>query len=177
MRTKTLPLFGFVLFLAGCSWLGLDKNNAVAYNEKIIGLQSKILKVMIDLSNTFESRDGAKMEQKRTQLLKTIQGALKQAEKIKPYKGDSTFRDAGIELFKFYEDITKKEYLQIINILKKEEITPEDEQELQKVTEVIAKREEAYDRSFQGAQRAFASKHGLILMDNKLQKQIDEMNP
>jgi hypothetical protein len=154
---------------------GGSSAGAVAYNDRIISLQSRIVKSMIDFSKSFDTDDKNAMEKKHAQLLSTIQSAIKEAQTIEGFDGNTQFRDAAVEMFKFYDSIAKKEYKEIMDILKKE--TPE-ETDLTRINEIvtsISQREEQLDRKFQVIQQAFARKHNIMLMDNKMQKQIDNL--
>lgn len=154
---------------------GGSSAGAVAYNDRIISMQSRIVQSMIDFSKSFDTGDRSAMEKKHAQLLSTIQSAIKEAQAIEGFDGNTQFRDAAVEMFNFYDSIAKKEYKEIMDILKKD--TPE-EADLTRINEIvtsISQREEQLDKKFQGIQQAFARKHNIMLMDNKMQKQIDNL--
>jgi hypothetical protein len=162
--------FGVYYFSSGGS-----TGKAVAYNDRIIALQTRIVQSMIDFSKSFDTSDKTQMDKHHARLLSTIQGVINEAKTIEPFDDNAQFRDAAVEMFHFYDSIAKKEYLEIVNILKKE--TPE-EADLARINEIvtsISTREEQLDRKFQGIQQAFARKHKIELKDNKLQKQIDNL--
>ena len=152
-----------------------SSDRAIDYNDKIIGLQSRIVKGMIDFSKSFENADGAQMEKKHAELVATIEGVVKEAQTIGPFEDSTQFRDAAIEMFGFYDSIAKKEYLEIVNILKKEAPAEEDLTRINEIVNSISTREEMLDKKFQGIQRAFAGKHNIQLVDNKMQRQIDNL--
>lgn len=152
-----------------------SSDQAVNYNDRIIALQTRIVQGMIDFSKSFETTDKTKMDKKHTELVATIGGVIKEAQAIGPFDDSTQFRDAAVEMFNFYDSIAKKEYLEIVNILKKE--TPEDA-DLARIDEIvnsISQREEELDRKFQGIQQAFARENNIKLTDNRLQKQIDNL--
>jgi len=150
-------------------------DQAVAYNDRIIGLQTRIVQSMIDFSKSFDTADKSLMDKKHAQLVSTIEGVIKEAQAIEGFDGSTEFRDAAVEMFSFYDSIAKKEYKEIMDILNKE--TPGDN-DLTRINEIvvsISQREEALDKKFQGIQQAFARKHNIMLTDNKMQKQIDNL--
>jgi len=154
---------------------GGSSAGAVAYNDRIIAMQTRVVRGMIDFSKSFDAGDKSVMEKKYKELLSTIQGVIKEAQSIEGFDGNTQFRDAAVEMFSFYDSIAKKEYKEIMDILTKE--TP-DETDLPRINEIvtsISQREEQLDRKFQGIQQAFARKHNIMLMDNKMQKQIDNL--
>lgn len=150
-------------------------DQAVTYNDRIIGLQTRIVQSMIDFSKSFDTADKSLMDKKHAQLVSTIEGVIKEAQAIEGFDGSTEFRDAAVEMFKFYDAIAKKEYLEIVNILKKDTPAQEDLTRINEIVNSISQREEQLDRKFQGIQRAFASKHNIKLTDNRMQKQIDNL--
>lgn len=148
---------------------------AIDYNDKIIGLQSKIMRSMIDFSKTFSTNDKALMKNKYTELLASIDSALRGAEALPPFNGSSEFRDAAIRLFEFYADVAKNEYGEIVEILYQDGITQDNADRIEELAEDISEREGVLDHQFATVQKAFAKKNGILLTDNKLQREIDKM--
>jgi hypothetical protein len=172
---KYLVLFG--IFLMGALLLSCNspKTKAIGYNDKIVGLQSKIMRSMIDFSKTFSAKDTALIEEKYTELLDSIDFALRGAEAMPPFNGSSEFRDVAIRLFEFYDDVAKNEYEEVVEIFYQDEITQDDAKRIQELARDISEREETLDYNFAMVQKAFAKKHGILLRDNKLQREIDRM--
>jgi hypothetical protein len=172
---KYLVLFGIVLMGALLFSCKDTKSQAIDYNDKIVGLQSKILRSMIDFSKTFSSNNTDLMEKKYNDLLDSIDFALSGAEAMPPFNGSSAFRDTAIRLFEFYDDVANNEYGEIVEIFYQDEITRDDAERIEELAEDITEREEVLDHEFASVQKAFAKKHGILLRDNKLQRQIDRM--
>lgn len=162
-----------MLVLASCGG-GEPKMTPVEYNDAIIGEQTKISKVMIRMADYF-STDLNESDKVRLELVVQCQKSIDFLKELPDYKGDKEFRDAGVALFTFYKEISEKEYKEMIDILKKEEIELADIEVLTKLEEQIAQREGPLDDAFQGAQQAFAKKHNLSLYDNEIQKEIDQL--
>jgi hypothetical protein len=151
------------------------KQQAIDYNNRIVDLQSKIVKGMLDFSSTFDSKDTALMEKKYGELQASIDAALKETRTLEPFDGSSEFRDTAIQLFEFYRDITKKEYREIVDIFKKSQIQQTDVDRIGKLNEDISKREKVLDDRFMAVQTSFAKKYGIPLVESELQKKIDNM--
>ena len=172
---KHLVLIGIVLMLALLLSCNNAKTQAIDYNDKIVGLQSKILRSMIDFSKTFSSNNTNLMERKYNELLDSIDTALGGIESMPPFNGSSEFRDTAIRLFEFYDDVAKNEYGEIVEIFYQDKITQDDAERIQELAEGITEREEALDHEFATVQKAFAKKNGILLRSNKLQREIDKM--
>jgi hypothetical protein len=172
---KDLVLLGIVLvgaLLFSCKDI---KSQAIDYNDKIVGLQSKIGRSMIAFSRTFSSNNMTLMEKKYTELLDSIDFAISRAEAMGPFNGNSEFRDTAIRLFEFYQDISENEYDEILDIFSQDEFSEADAERIEELAEGISEREQALDYEFATVQKAFARKHGILLRDNKLQHKIDRM--
>ena len=101
----------------------------------------------------------------------------KMIEEIKgmpPYKGDSSLRNAAIRSFSFYKKVFEEDYMDIIRIRKKDDITQEDVDEMDRIVKKITKEEEGYDKSFDNAQNEFAKKNKMRLRENEVQKEMDK---
>jgi hypothetical protein len=172
---KYLVLFGIVLMGALLFSCKDTKSQAIDYNDKIVGLQSKIGRSMLAFSRTFSSNNMTLMEKKYTELLDSIDFAISRAEAMEPFNGSSEFRDTAIRLFEFYQDISENEYDEILDIFSQDEITQDDAERIEDLAEGISEREKGLDYEFATVQKAFAQKHGIRLRDNKLQRQIDRI--
>ncbi|MFC1654402.1 hypothetical protein ACFL2F_01245 [Myxococcota bacterium] len=151
------------------------KDQAIDYNDKIIALQTRIIKSMIDFSKSFGTGDKKTMMKAHAAMVSTIESNLKAAKKVGPFMGDSKLRDAAVELFGFYDSISKKEYLEIVNILGKGKPGKKGLARINEIVESITVRENALDKKFQGIQVAFTKKYGIGLAENKMQKEIDNL--
>jgi hypothetical protein len=172
---KYVVLFGIVLMGVLLSSCKDTKSQAIDYNDKIVRLQSSIGKRMIAFSRTFSSKNMTLMEKKHSELLDSIDFALSRAEAMGPFNGSSELRDTAIKLFEFYQDISENEYDEMLDIFSQDEITESDVERIEELAEGIGEREEALDYEFAAVQKAFAKEHGILLRDNKLQRQIDTM--
>ena len=86
-------------------------------------------------------------------------------------------RNAAIQSFSFYKKVFSTDYRQLISIRKNGgDQTEEGVGEMNNIVEKITKEEEQYDKAFHNAQRSFAEKNKMKLVDNEIQKKIDEMN-
>lgn len=146
----------------------------IEYNDAIIGEQTNISRLMVDMANAF-STDLTESEKYRIQLVKQCEESVDKIKNMPDYKGNTRFRDAGVALFSFYKDISEKEYKEMIAILQKEQIDEADIEKLTQIEQQIGTREEPLDGEFQGAQQAFAKEHNLSLYENEIQQEIDEL--
>ena len=152
---------------------GITYKNAVEYNDYIVSRQTKLMRNVLDFGKTAETNlDSAesmlgRFANETDQMIREIKG-------MPAFKGDSVLRDAAVKSFTFYKRVFAQDYVDILNIRKKEsEITEADISELDRIVDKISKEEENFDKSFHEAQRNFASKNNMRLKDNEIQKEID----
>jgi hypothetical protein len=147
----------------------------IIYNDKIVGYQNDVVTEMLNLNESInlDNSTHASIEAQRLQLLKTAQRSVSDTQKMPAFEGNTELRDAAVSLFKFYEGIIRNEYKQMIDIIYKEEITEDDLATLNALVARITEDEIAFDERFEKAQSAFARVHGLDLIENELQEEID----
>lgn len=147
-----------------------------AYNDKLIGIQTSVIRKFLDMSTTFSSQDKAAIEVAYAKVLKATGEAVEEIKKVSPYDGDDTFRQKLQTLLEFYKSIAEIEYKEMIAIITKgAAITPEDQAKLEELSNSIKEREKVLDTEMSQAQKAFTSKFGVQLKANELQKDIDSM--
>ncbi len=117
----------FILCLAACiasctgpirGRNGVVYKTAAEYNDYIINRQLNVVQHIVDFSNVSK-----KDLDSSGRLLGTYQLITRQMTNeingMPAYEGDSTFRDAAVNLFNFYSHLFRNEYPQIIEYRKK----------------------------------------------------------
>ncbi|MDZ4808316.1 MAG: hypothetical protein SGI96_08590 [Bacteroidota bacterium] len=160
---------------------GVTYKSATDYNDYIINRQTTLMKRVVDFGKVADvNLDSA--QALLTKSVREVETMIGEIKGMPPYKGDSLLRDAAIASFSFYKRVFEKDYAEILDIRKKgqENITEEDIVRANTIVENISKEEEGLDKSFQSAQREYASKNSMKLKDNKVQKdlekELDKMN-
>lgn len=169
---KTIAL----LFLLPLHLFGQTTDEAIAYNDKIVGLQNNIIEKILAFNENLEREDATKESQNMylNDLKKVAAASLKEIGTYKAFYGNTELRDAGKALFQFYNDLINATYTEMIEIVFKDEITDADFERLNTILEKVTAEEAVYDDRFQRAQEAFAKKYNLELEENEYQKEIDK---
>jgi hypothetical protein len=152
---------------------GVTYKTPVQYNDYIVSRQTDLMRKVINFSKAAE----VDIDSAANMLSGYATETGKMIEEIKgmpPYKGDSTLRNAAVRSFTFYKKVFEEDYMDIIRIRKKEDISQEDVDEMDRIVKKITKEEEGYDKSFHNAQNEFANKHNMRLKENEVQKEMDE---
>ena len=160
---------------------GVTYKSATDYNDYIVNRQTTLMKRVVEFGKVADaSIDSAQVL--LTKSVREVETMVGEIKGMPPYKGDSSLRDAAIASFSFYKKVFEKDYAEILEIRRKgqENITEEDAARANAIVENITKEEEGLDKNFQRAQREYASKNGMKLIDNKVQKdlekELDKMN-
>lgn len=166
-----------VLALTGCNPLSSiqNGNNAVEYNNKIIGYQGEIIQSMLSMVNEIAPGNNEKVEAKRQELVKVIDKNIASLTALEAMPDDQGLKAAALELFNFYKSIAENEYKSMIEIVGKENPTAEDSQKILTLQEGINKREAELDEKMAKVQEAFAQKYGFQMIENQYQNQIDNL--
>lgn len=146
------------------------KDDAIDYNNAIIDQQTKIIKGIINLGNSFESKDGELMEDRYNDVLSLIQTGISEVSKLGPFDGSTKFKEAALIQFSFYQSALKNEFREIINILKKEDISDNDVKRIQELATKVTEDEKQHDKAFKKAQLKFTKKYNIQLQENELNK-------
>ena len=152
---------------------GVTYKTPVQYNDYIVGRQTELMRKVINFSKAAE----IDIDSAANMLKGYATETGKMIEEIKgmpPYKGDSSLRNAAIRSFSFYKKVFEEDYMDIIRIRKKDDITQEDVDEMDRIVKKITKEEEGYDKSFHNAQNEFAKKNKMRLRENEVQKEMDK---
>jgi hypothetical protein len=168
-----------VIFFMACKGPVKGKNgivytSAVQYNDYIIDRQTKLSKEMVNFYGAIElSIDSADIILDRMQ--KQLEKSYTEISGMAPYKGDSVFREKGVQLFAFYKDEMIPTIREIINIRKKE-LTVSDEASTDPRMETLQAKidngEEKVVNDFLSVQKKFAKENRLKLEETSEQEKI-----
>jgi hypothetical protein len=154
---------------------GVVYKSAVEYNDYIISRQSTLIKNVMDFVKVSQT-DLDSADKILDKNVAEISIMIKDLNGMPAYKGDSTLRNAAINLFQFYKRVFGNEYKKLIEIRRSGgDSTSEGVVEMNSIVERVTKEEESYDKSFHNAQKDFAEKNNMKLTGNELQKNIDQM--
>jgi hypothetical protein len=168
MRTFTL-FFAAVIMLAisscgsksGSSSDKLTFSSAVDYNNYVIGQQEKIVNKMNELSDAIDAETYDVANTKREELVKQCVTSIDSVKALDAYNSNTGFRDEAVVLFTFYKAISEKEYKEMLDILKKKDITETDLARMNEIKEDITKRENERDGAFATAQNTFYKENNI----------------
>lgn len=176
MKNKIISIFCAVLFVFIFQFCDNKKNEAIEYNDKIVGEQMSIVNKMIEFTQTFQDVIPEVMDSKLTELKLQIQNSLDVLNAMEAYEGDSELLNAAKDLFKFYQKMADNEFKEMLNILKKgESITEQDYFHLIDMQEIISQQEAVYDQNMATAQSNFAKKYDIKIENNTVQEKINNM--
>jgi hypothetical protein len=174
-------IFLFVMVVAGlaaCKSPAKGKNGEVyktpvQYNDYIIGRQTILLKNIMDFAKVAQT-DLDSADLMLNDYVRQTNKMIEELRGMPPFRGDSALRDAAISSFSFYRKTFDEYYRDIIKLRKEE--SEDNETAINDIIEKLTVDEEKYDKVFHNAQRDFAKKNKMKLMDNEMQKEIDQMN-
>jgi hypothetical protein len=144
---------------------GVEFTSPQQYNDYIITKQKEIVKDMQDYGNASQvNADSAE-----NILNNTISKLTKIIDDLKgmpAYNGDSSFRDAAVELFTFYKKSFGTDFKEMLDINRKVENDTYDESDIarfKQIEENISKKESPLDAKLKDVQGKFAKANNLKL--------------
>ena len=165
----------FVAFigLLAIIWQSCKKQNPAEYNDKIINEQIAItekiekMKKAIDDFNLMsdEKQALANMDSAYNSLVFQIDSSIAKVSAMENFKDDSTLKQAALELFNEYKNLTSK-YKRIIELYKipDEMFTAENSKEIDSLANEIETRSKNAFNKFLKVQKDFAEKYNLNLI-------------
>lgn len=148
---------------------------AIEYNDAIIGEQSKIIQLTLDLVKSIET-DLDKSEEIRLRTVVQCDSSIAVINRIESFEGGEALKSSALDMIQFYKDVYSNEFKTMIVLLRKgEDITPEDINTFTKINEEVTQREQALQLTFNNAQSEFAKKNNIAIGENALQKDIDAL--
>jgi hypothetical protein len=172
---KITSIFAIALFLftvAACKTKTSDKltfASAVEYNDFLVKQQKEVLNSQNTFSNAIDALDfspntDSNLTYKFREFAKAAKIALDTVNKLDSYNGNTQFRDDAIKMFQFWNDACKKEYKEMIALLLKgQELTPEDQDKMNKVGADVDAKESAFINTFLESQKKFATDNNMVL--------------
>ena len=172
---KKLVYLLFIVAVAATT--GCEKKlTATEYNNKIIDEQGKVLDLVLDFTAKVDESDmkGARLLLEKTGV--QCDSSIKTIEAMGPFDDDASFKDAAIDLFKFYKRAFATDYKELLDIIEKEEPTMEDLDRVNVIVKKVSDEEMVLDDKVQKVQKEIADKHDVKITDNSMQEKIDNLD-
>jgi hypothetical protein len=176
--TKSLILLSLVCFTVSTT-TAQSQDGPVAHMSYLADREAELQKNYLNyMSEVAHGQRARKMEKKRQELIVSIQQAIRDGGKLRPYQGDVSLRTAYVEYWNILLNIFKEDYHKIVDM---EEVAEQSYDAMeammlaqQKVDEKLG---EAYDK-IPPAYEAFAEKHHVTLTkgeDSKISKKLGKV--
>jgi uncharacterized protein YpuA (DUF1002 family) len=118
-----------------------------------------------------------KMEKRRNELIATIKGSIKEAEKLKPFEGDASLRDAYKDYWTVLLSVFNEEYHKIVDM---EEVAEQSYDAMETYLLIQEKAGEKLDEAYGRvalAYKVFAARHNIKLVEGeqtRLSRKLDQ---
>jgi hypothetical protein len=153
---------------------GVVYKSAVQYNDYIVNRQTTLMNNILAFVDVAQS-DLDSAEKMLDKYVKETGTMITEIKGMPPYKGDSALRDAAANTFGFYRKLFDKEYRNILHLRSEQDgLSTDIEAQIEAIVKNIEDEEKGYDEKFQGAQQAFARKNKMKLIENEMQKKLEE---
>lgn len=166
MLMKRLFIIGFIL--AAGTHAHAQLKTAQAYYDYIIQYQEEVETALVDFSNSLESDSATLMYDKLRILDEKSSSLTKRMDELEPYQGDSQWKNSVKELYSFYHQLCKKEYVQIIDYsLRLSSLTESEFDELTRMMNAVTFAENELIETVNQNRQNFIKKYGPVKTDQK----------
>lgn len=141
---------------------GPTKEEAIAYNDKIIGEQVAIIDKIDKLYDAMKNyTDHEGLDRAHAAALKQIETSSGNVSKMEEFDGDTEFRDAALKLFAAYQSLLQNEMKKMVDYSKLPDdlYTNEVEDEFNKLSDIAINRMDEELKLLNATQFSFANKH------------------
>ncbi len=183
MKLSAFLFLAIIMFAASCKPKkhigpnGVEYTSALQYNDYIIGKQKAVVMDMTNYGKAAQiNADSA--EGLLNSTINNITHSLGDITGMPAYNGDSSFRDAAIELFSFYKKSFStdfKEMLEINRKIEKDSYTDSDIERFKQIEENIGRKESPLDAKLKDVQTRFAKANKLTLNNPEVANQADTL--
>jgi len=134
------------------------------YNDFIVNNQKEVMSSFEDFATAVNRSDKDSMSFFRKTLINRNQLAMDNVGKLADYKGDTIFRAAAMDLFKYIDFACDNELKQIVDIASKDStITEEDVELIHNLSQTYTLQEKEKNDALIAAQAKFAKKFNVII--------------
>lgn len=163
-----------VLLFGGMNVKAQDFETSGAYMGFISQQQDNITKKYLSYNSAVShGKRARKVEKLRTKLLDEVQEARMNISGMGKFKGDGEYKDSAVSFMKFYYNVLNDDYTKIVNM---EDIAEQSYDEMEayiNLQEAIDKKLDEANNRMSDAQKAFAAKYNIHLVESK--DEISEM--
>ncbi len=153
------------------------KLTPVEYNDSIIGFQERVIRKVLEFSQTFQNLSPSQKESKVNDILNEINNSIENLRNLGGFFGNVKLNDACLNWLNFYKSAFNNEYKEIIQIATKppNEITEKDIIRMDDLQKKVAKRELEIHKEFSDVQKEFYQQFDIKGKENKLDKQVEDI--
>lgn len=158
MKAQFIVIF---LFCSLCISCNNQSERAAEYSDEIMVHQIAIIDAMDSLKASFRRYETEEMNYAHVDLQKSIGDGVRKLNSIEPFGNDTIYLDQARSLFKAYENLSKNEIPQIIEILNipDSSFTSENQSKVFKLQKTINSTLEDSHDEFLQAQLDFGKKY------------------
>lgn len=164
---KTLTSLLIVLAFSACMQSakgpnGVTYNNVAQYNDYIVDRQMDIIRTLKSMADMIGTNKNTALTMLTSASAKCLQTA-KEVEGMPAWKGNTSFRDKAVAMFKYYGTTYTNEFRELIQLAANPEITEVQRAGLKEKGEAIDDEEAKMNQGFIDAQKEFSAANDLRL--------------
>jgi hypothetical protein len=167
---KTIHILLFATIVVALSSCKPSKEEAIAYNDKIINEQVAMIdkiNLLYDALKNYQDHYG--MDFCYAEALKQVETSTAAVEKLDKFGGDTKFRDEALKLFATYKSVLQNELKKMVDMSKLSDdmYTTDVEKQFNDLADVSSKKMDDGLKALDEVQKEFATKYNFQIEKKK----------
>ena len=162
MKKTFLPLLAMLFLLVAC---GPTKDDAINFNDKVVGAQKDCLGAESDFYNVCDGLNSDEIKTALTAFKTKVKSCVARAEATESNSDFDAYRQSAVNLLKKYENMLENEFTEYAGLysIPTEEYTEDDEVRQKELANKINTSLDLLNKNFIAEQQRFADKWGFTL--------------
>lgn len=157
MKKLLLLLLPLLIFSACDKKSKTDE--AISYNDTLVNSFDPITQKMVEFEMALYDSKSTDIDRMYDDLSTSIDRTVKFISEKPAFDGNESFKNAALDIVKFYDSVIDNEYKQMLEMIKSDTLSAEDEQRLGAAIDSTYSKEAQYYNAFEKEQAAFAAKY------------------
>lgn len=152
-----------VALFAGCAPRTATPQEAMAYNNTLVSHGDTVLQAFDAFNSSVDAHDSVHVEKRLELAIVAAKRSVSAISAMKPIDGDSSLRDATLQVMRYYEDVFQSGFKRMLPILMADTLSEAEAISVDSLVHDFSFVEDSLRMLMLGAQNSFSVKYGLEL--------------
>lgn len=154
---KTLLFLLVIIAMVSCK--KADTEEAIKYNDSLVNSFEPFTQQMVEFEMALYDSDANNIVEMHKDLAEKIDSIVEFISDMPAFDGNEELKGAALNIVKYYDHVIDSEYGNIVEMIKSDTLTAEDEQKIEASINATYTKEAEYYAEFEKKQKEFAKKY------------------